>query len=93
MSTLPPTPPALTTIEAAKDVVRAYYKAVNARDYRSAWRIWSGQRSYPAFVRGYARTRRVTVTFLPPFEGSGGAGSIYTDLHVRLDARLDNGRA
>jgi len=89
---LPPTPPALTTAAAAVAVVRSYYAAVSAHDYRRAYAIWHGKLSYAAFVRGYRHTRTVRVRFIPPFETEGAAGSSYATIAVKVDARLDDGR-
>ena len=41
---------------------------------------------------GYAQTAWVRMTPIPPFETEGGAGSIYADIKVRVDAALKNGR-
>lgn len=93
LDAVPPTPPALTRVEAAVQVVRDYYAAVSRHDYRRAYALWHGTLSYPAFVRGYAKTRSVTVHFVPPFETDGAMGSVYTELKVRVDARLTDGHA
>lgn len=81
--------------EAAANVVRRYYSALNARDYSTAWQAWGddgrpGQR-YADFSKGFARTRstRVTVGALPPSEGA--AGSIYQTVPVTVEAVLDDG--
>jgi hypothetical protein len=70
-------------------VVRDYFAAINARDYREAWRL-GGQHfspSYEDFVRGFADTEHDTVTVLNvdgPIvtirlvaDESGGRQSIY----------------
>ena len=81
--------------EAAADVVRRYYSAINARDYSTAWQAWGddgrpGQR-YADFSKGFAHTRstRVTIGRLPPSEGA--AGSIYQTVPVTVEALLDDG--
>jgi len=56
-----------------------------------AYRIWNGGRSYSAFRRGYARTASTQVTLVPPFTSEGAAGSIFSDIKVRVDARLTDG--
>ena len=71
--------------------MRHYYSALGTRDYRTAYRIWSGGRSYTAFRRGYARTASTRVTLVPPFTSEGAAGSIYSEVRVRVDARLTDG--
>lgn len=82
-------------MEAAANVVRRYYSAINARDYDTAWTQWGdggrpGQ-TFAAFAAGFARTRstRVTVGKLEP--GGGGAGSIYQPVPVTVEATLDDG--
>ncbi|WP_370655211.1 hypothetical protein [Sphingomonas aurea] len=83
-------------MEAAADVVRRYYSALDARDYSTAWTQWGddGQpgQTFKAFENGYAHTRstRVTIGALTP--GDGGAGSIYQPVPVTVDATLDDGR-
>jgi hypothetical protein len=89
---LAPTPPSETSVEAAAGIVRHYYAALAAHDYRSAYLLRRGGRSYPAFRQGYAHTARTRVTLLPPFTTEGAAGSIYAKLNVRVDARLTNGK-
>jgi len=86
-----PTPPFETSPEAAVAVVRHYYAALDAHDYRTAWRLWSGGQRYGAFRRGYARTAWTRVTPVPPFAADGAAGSIYSQVRVRVDAALIDG--
>jgi len=82
-------------VEAAANVVRRYYSAINARDYGTAWSQWGdggrpGQ-TLAAFAAGFAQTRstRVTIGKLEP--GGGGAGSIYQPVPVTVEATLDDG--
>ena len=83
--------------EAAADMVKRYYAAINARDYASAWTLWgpdggpSGQ-TLQAFSDGYAHTRRVHVDIGKVSDVEGGAGSIYVTVPVTVDAELDDGR-
>lgn len=88
---VPPTPPALTSVQAAVRVVHDYYAAVSRHDYRAAYRLWHGDQSYYRFRRGYAQTARVTVTPIPPFDAEGAAGSIYAEIRVKVDAVLRSG--
>lgn len=81
--------------DAAADVVRRYYSALNARDYSTAWQAWGddgrpGQR-YADFAKGFAQTRstRVRIGALPPSEGA--AGSIYQTVPVTVEAVLEDG--
>jgi len=88
-----PTPLSERSPQAAVQVVRDYYAAVQRHDYRTAYAIWSGGKSFAAFRRGYAGTARVTMTPLPPFRIEGAAGSAFVDVNVRIDARRTDGRA
>jgi len=85
------TPAAEASVAAAMQVVRNYYAAVSRRDYRSAYAIWHGTRSYMHFRAGYAATRRARVTFLAPGDAGGAAGSVFVKLPVRVDAILRSG--
>ncbi len=87
----PPTPQRETSVAAATQVVRDYYAAVSRRDYRTAYMLWHGSRSYARFRRGYAATRSAKVRFLDGDTPEGAAGSIYLDLPVRVDAVLRSG--
>ncbi len=88
---VPPTPASEASVSAATHIVRDYYSAVSRRDYRAAYAIWHGSQTYAHFQAGYAGTRSVKVTFLKPGDPEGGAGSIYVELPVRVDALLRNG--
>ncbi|WP_116091923.1 hypothetical protein [Sphingomonas crusticola] len=89
---VPPTPARERSVQAAVQVVRSYYAAIQRHDYRAAHAIWSGGQSLAALRRGYAETAWVKLTPIPPFEAEGGAGSVYATINVRLDAALRNGR-
>lgn len=88
---MPQTPARETSVAAAMQVVRNYYAAVSRRDYRAAYALWHGTQSYARFRRGYAVTRSAKVSFLEATTPEGGAGSIYLDLPVRVDAVLRSG--
>jgi hypothetical protein len=92
IASAPPTPGSQASAAAAVMVVKRYYGAINRRDYASAHAIWSGGHSLAQLRRGYSTTRSVKLEPLPPFETEGAAGSIYTEIRVRLDAVLTNGR-
>lgn len=82
-------------MQAAADVVRRYYSAINARDYATAWSQWGDDgrpgQTFSAFKKGFAHTRstRVTIGALRP--GDGGAGSVYQPVSVSVDATLHDG--
>lgn len=82
--------------EAAADLVRRFYAAVNARDYASAWTLWGPEgnpaQTLDAFTRGYRDTRRTHVEIGDVSSVEGGAGSIYVTIPVTVDAELADGR-
>jgi hypothetical protein len=82
--------------ERAADVVRRYYDAIDARDYSVAYAQWGSHgeasgKSYGDFAAGFADTQSVTVTVLEPAEVEGGAGSLYAEVPVTVDAVLADG--
>jgi len=87
--------PLPSSAEAAAAVVPRYYRALDARDYGTAWQQWGsdGQpgNSYEKFRQGYARTRSVQVTLGQPGPVEGAAGSLYVSVPVTVKARLTDG--
>ncbi|WP_454252504.1 hypothetical protein [Pseudomonas sp. Marseille-Q7302] len=87
--------PLPSSAEAAAAVVARYYRALDARDYGTAWQQWGsdGQpgNSYERFRQGYARTRGVQVTLGQPGPVEGAAGSSYVSVPVTVRARLADG--
>lgn len=93
---LPPScSPDPTSPEAAADVVRRYYAAINARDYETAWAQWGADgprgQSFAAFQKGFAHTRKAVATIgrLGPSEGA--TGTVYQAVPVTVEATLDDG--
>ncbi|MCC4592084.1 hypothetical protein LL974_13145 [Xanthomonas campestris pv. cannae] len=87
--------PAADSPQAAADVVRRYYAAINARDYATAWQQWGedgrpGQ-SYAAFKAGFAQTRAVKATIGALGRSEGAAGSVYQPVPVTVEATLADG--
>jgi|GEM_PF-330282 len=82
-------------MQAAADVVRRYYAALNARDYATAWQQWGDNgapgQTLAAFRQGFAHTASTEVKIGKLEPGSGGAGSIYQPVPVVVDATLDDG--
>ncbi len=80
----------------AEAVVRAYYAAINASDYASAYAQWgdggaaSGQ-SLENFRKGYANTRSVEATVGTATAEEGAAGSHYILVPVELHSRQRDG--
>lgn len=85
------------TPERAADVIRAYYDAIKAKDYRKAYAMWeadgaaSGQ-SMIEFLNGYAVTKSVEATVGAPGPVGAAAGSRYVDVPIRLVATNMNGK-
>jgi hypothetical protein len=88
--------PDSTTAIAAADVVRAYYAAIAAHDYRRAWLMWGSDgtasgKSYEAFRAGFAHTAGVAAQVGPPGVIEGAAGSRYCEVPVTVEATTDRG--
>lgn len=59
----------------------SYYDAINARDYRRAYRLWESPESpYERFVAGFADTDRVRLLVEPSTRNEGAAGSVYAEI-------------
>lgn len=70
----------------------SYYDAVNARDYRRAYRFWdSPPSSYEQFARGFADTERVRLLVEPSSRVEGAAGSVYTEIPAIVVATTRTG--
>lgn len=79
-----------------RGVLRRYYEAIEARDYRTAYRLWgqggeASGHSYERFAAGFARTARTRVEFTGPVTFEGAAGSIFATVPVRVRARTTDG--
>ena len=90
--------PAMATPASARAVVERYYIAIEAHRYRAAYVAWdrAGAASgltYPAFARGFARTRHVRVVADTPRDGEGAAGSVFVTVPVTVTATLIDGTA
>ena len=93
-----PLPPDARGVQAAIDVIQEYYAAINARDYRKAYELWSGKgeaskQTFEEFRDGYANTESVELdTSGEPGDIEGAAGSQYVKIPVRLKARTKDGK-
>jgi hypothetical protein len=90
--------PAGTPIRAASPeaAVRAYYAAIDAGDFASAYRLWrdegaGSRQSYAAFREGFAETLSTAVAIAGPVEQEGAAGSLYATVPVEVTAVLKDG--
>jgi heat shock protein HslJ len=70
----------------------AYYTAINARDYRRAFRFWdSSPSSYEQFARGFADTDQVRLLVEPSTRVEGAAGSVYAQIPAIVVSTMRNG--
>ncbi|HEV8427846.1 MAG TPA: META domain-containing protein [Pyrinomonadaceae bacterium] len=59
----------------------SYYSAINARDYRRAYRYWeTPASSFEQFAAGFADTDRVRLLIEPSARVDGAAGSAYAEI-------------
>ena len=83
-------------VEAAVSVIREYYAAINARDYRNAYELWSGKgeasgQSFADFASGFTETASVEARVGKPGVVEGAAGSRYISIPVTLRAKMADG--
>lgn len=70
----------------------SYYDAINARDYRRAYRFWdSPPSSFEQFARGFADTDRVRLLVEPSTRVEGAAGSVYAEIPTVVVATMRSG--
>jgi hypothetical protein len=73
----------------------AYYSAINARDYRRAYRYWeTPSSSFEQFAGGFADTERVRLLVEPSARIEGAAGSSFAEIQTIVVAEThgDNDR-
>src|SRR5690606_1019506 len=84
------------TAEGAADVIRRYYAAIAAQDFRLAYSLWgdggaaSGQ-TLDAFSRGFEETASVVAEVGPPGRVEPAAGSRYVQVPVVVHATTAGG--
>ena len=81
---------------AARQVVRDYYAAIDARDYAMAYAMWgdggaASVKSFEHFRNGYANTESVQATVGEALDEEGAAGSRYIQVPIELTARQRDG--
>jgi heat shock protein HslJ len=70
----------------------SYYRAINARDFRRAYRFWeTPTSSFEQFARGFADTQSVRILIEPPARVEGAAGSTYTEIPTVVVATTRSG--
>jgi hypothetical protein len=86
------------TPEAAVEVIRSHYKAINDRRFQEAYDNWEGKgkasgKTFVSFLNGYAQTDKVDVTPGTPSRIEGAAGSRFITVPVRIVSRKHDGSA
>lgn len=85
-----------TDIQAAIAVIRRYYDAISAKDYRTAYLLWrnegarSGQ-TLDEFSAGFAETESVAVEIGEPGPVEGAVGNRYIEIPVEVRATTTSG--
>lgn len=70
----------------------SYYSAINARDFRRAYRFWdSPPQSFEQFARGFADTDSVRLLVEPSTRVEGAAGSVYAEIPTVVIATTRSG--
>jgi hypothetical protein len=75
-------------------VINSFYNAINRQEFARAWSYYQdgeGVPAFDAFVKGYADTASVGVSFGQAAQ-EGAAGSTYWTLPVSLDATGSDGK-
>lgn len=95
---LSPLPPDAAGVQAAIDVIHEYYNAINARDYKKAYELWSGngeasKQTFEQFRDGFANTASVEIdTSGEPGDLEGAAGSQYVTIPLLIKAKTKDGK-
>jgi YVTN family beta-propeller protein len=82
--------------EAAAEVVRQYYAAIDARDYERAYRCWgqegaASRQTYEQFAAGFHNTVHVRADIGTPGPIGAAAGSRYVEVQVTVTATTKSG--
>jgi heat shock protein HslJ len=72
----------------------AYYRAIDAKDYRRAYRYWeSPTQSLEQFIRGFQDTASVRLLVDPSPQVEGAAGSSYANISMIVISKRTTGSA
>lgn len=82
--------------QAAAQVVRNYYSAINQKDYDQAYADWEGDgsashQSFEQFKAGFNNTASTSVTVGEPNDSEGAAGSVFINVPVTVTAKTTGG--
>lgn len=86
-----PGPDAAATAGDPRDALRAYYAAVNARDFGAAQALWDGTRTAAQLAADYADAASVELTVGAPRPPEGAAGSVYVEVPATVTTRRSDG--
>lgn len=92
---VPPTPPSAAP-EDPRDVMRAYYAAINARDFATAQATWADDagagQTAAQLAAGFADAASVELTVGEPRPVEGATGTLYVEVPVTVTTtRADGG--
>jgi hypothetical protein len=89
------TPPSATGARAAADVLKAYYRLIEAGRYEQAWRLrWDSDAGDASdFAAHFADYAEYHATIGNPGEIGGAAGSSYVEVPVQLYGRMKSGES
>lgn len=94
---LNPLPPDARAVQDAINIVHLYYAAINAREFRKAYELWSGKgeaskQTFEQFRDGFGNTASVEIdTSGEPGDLEGAAGSQYVIIPLRIKAKTKDG--
>lgn len=86
-----------TDVDTAANIVRQYYAAINAREYRTAYELWSekgkaSNKTFEKFSKGFADTASTEVVIGSVGEEDAAAGSRYVTVPVTIKAKTKSGK-
>ena len=85
-----------TTDDPAARVIRKYYDAINAHDFRKAYALWDGdgrssRQAFEQFSGGFGETAETKVEIGQASDLEGAAGSQYITFPVEVNSKLKDG--
>ncbi|HEV8593727.1 MAG TPA: hypothetical protein VGQ55_16600 [Pyrinomonadaceae bacterium] len=82
---------------AAANIIRSYYAAINAKEYRTAYELWSekgkaSNKTFESFSKGFADTASTEVVIGTVGDEDAAAGSRYVTVPVTIKAKTKSGK-
>lgn len=93
-----PLPADAEAVRSAIDVVHEYYDAINSKDFKKAYELWSGKgeaskQTFEEFRDGFRNTASVEIdTGGEPGDLEGAAGSQYVTIPLLIQAKTKDGK-